>query len=154
MYIHYVYNASLCVVYFISCITLCYCCTSILNILIKLARDIISYSFLAYNTYISLFQHTSPHTNETNYVCSIASLNWGHIHQKFHQNRPSPPFHLSLVLAATCTCCQVLATQGIHSSSTTLQPSTTHPMPRLHISDIHRSYLTFSYLTSSLLLFA
>jgi len=28
------------------------------------------------------------------------------------------------------------------------------PMPRLHISDIHRSYLTFSYLTSSLLLFA
>ena len=73
MYIHYVYNASLCVVYFISCITLCYC-TPTLNILIKLARDIILYSFLAYNTYISLFQHTSPHTNETNYVCSIASL--------------------------------------------------------------------------------
>ena len=154
MYIHYVYNASLCVVYFISCITLCYCCTPILNILIKLARDIISYSFLAYNTYISLFNIPPPIPMRRITYAKIASLNWGYIHQKFHQNRPSPPFHLSLVLAAACTCCQVLATQGIHSSSTTLQPSTTHPMPRLHISDIHRSYLTFSYLTSSLLLFA
>ena len=152
MYIHYVYNASLCVVYFISCITLCYCCTPTLNILIKLARDIISHFFSRVQYIHFTFEHTSPHTNETNYVCSIASLNWGYIHQKFHQNRPNPTFHLSLVLAATCTCCQVLATQGIQPSSTTLQLSTTHPMPRLHISDIHRSYLTFSCLTSSLLL--
>ena len=124
MYIHYVYNASLCVVYFISCITLCYCYTPTLNILIKLARDIISHSFLAYNTHISLLNLPSPHTNETNYVCSIAPLN--------HQNRPSPPFHLSLVLAATCTCCQVLATQSIQPSSTTLQLSTTSDAKTSH----------------------
>ena len=35
MYIHYVYNASLCVVYFISCITLCYCCTPTLKYLLN-----------------------------------------------------------------------------------------------------------------------
>jgi len=149
MYIHYVYNASLCVVYFISCITLCYCCTPTLNILIKLARDIISHSFLAYNTHISLLNLPSPHTNETNYVCSIASLNWGLIHQKFHQNRHSPPFHLSLVLAAMCTCCQVLATQEIHSSSTTLQLSTTHPCQNYTSAASILLPSCCSYLTSS-----
>ena len=35
MYIHYVYNASLCVVYFISCITVCYCCTPTLKYLLN-----------------------------------------------------------------------------------------------------------------------
>jgi len=152
MYIHYVYNASLCVVYFISCITLCYYCTPTLNILIKLARDIISYSSLAYNTFISLLNIPSPHTNETNQVCSIASLNWGHILQKFHQNRlPTlPPFfgtrrYVYLLPGARDT------RDPLKLNDSTAIDNT--PMPRLYISDIHHSYLTFSYLTSSLLLF-
>jgi len=126
MYIYYVCNAFLRVVYSISCIILCYCCTLTLNILIKLARDIISYSSLAYNTYISLLNIPPPYQwDESRMLYSIIKLGTYPL-KKFHQNRPSSPFHLSLVLAATCTCCQVLATQGIQSSSTNLQPSTTH----------------------------
>jgi len=75
MYIHYVYNASFCVVYLISCVTLCYCCTPTLNTLIKLARNIISYSFLAYNTYISLLNIPPPYQwDELRMLNSIIKL--------------------------------------------------------------------------------
>ena len=154
MYIHYVYNASLCVVYFISCITLCYCCTPTLNILIKLARDIILYFFLAYNTYISLFNIPPPpyQWDELRMLYSIIKLGT-------YPSKNSPKSSFPTLPPFLGTHRYVYLLPGAPDTRDPLKFNDSTPidntsMPELHISDIHRSYLTFSYLTSSLLLFA
>ena len=152
MYIHYVDNAYLCVVYFISCITVCYCCTSILKYLLNwsgtsfyilFSRTIHIFHF---STYLPPYQW-----DELRMLYSIIKL--GIYPSKISPKSPFPTFPPFL---GTRRCVYLLPGARDTRDPLKLNDSTAidnTPMPRLYISDIHRSYLTFSYLTSSLLLF-